>query len=154
MASSAKVRFELDGLQAAASDAAGLDCSRDVPLTKQEFREECDLNTIMRQYTQTGILPEARVASYGDFSDALDFREAQEILVRSREQFEALPAEVRYRFRNDPAEFLEFVQDRNNFSEARKLGLLSAEAEAAADARAAAEAAKNAPAGAPAPASP
>lgn len=105
---------------------------RDVkPLTRQEFRDECDINIIMRKYQNTGALPQAwsspPSALYGDFSEAPDFYEAQQVVVRAQEQFDALPARVRERFANDPARFLDFVHNKENLDEARKLGLLKAE---------------------------
>lgn len=111
--------------------AEGLDCSLPV-VTKREFAAESDLNVIMARYTETGELPESIVGSYGDFSDAPDFLEAQIIIARADAQFSALPAEVRARFRNNPAEFLEFVHDDANYDEARALGLLGKETRPAA----------------------
>lgn len=106
-----------------------LDCSGDPGYTKQEFRDECDINTIMSKYLTTRELPpNLRVGSYGDFSTVGDFTDAQEILIRAREQFASLPSEVRRRFGNSPVEFLRFVADKSNYDEALKLGLLSQEA--------------------------
>lgn len=104
-------------------------CKPEEKRTKDEFIDECNVNVIMRNYEQKGILPSAGpVANYGDFVDAPDFIEAQNMIARSRQQFEALPAEVRARFANDPAAFLAFVHDERNLDEAEKLGLLSEEA--------------------------
>lgn len=109
--------------------------------TKQEFAEEADINRLMERYTLTGEIPVGITGTYGDFSDAPDFMQAQEIVLRAQQQFAALPAKVRARFENDPAQFLAFVHDEANYGELRELGLLSKEAEARADAeRAAAEA--------------
>lgn len=124
----------------------GLDCSGSPSMAKQEFKEECDLNNIVRKYVQTGQLPESIIGTYEDFSDAPSFFDAQVVLARADAQFSALTAEVRSRFDNDPGQFLEFVSDRANFTEARSLGLLSKEGELAADAAAAAAAAPVVPA--------
>lgn len=95
-------------------------------MTKQEFKEECDINRIMSRYIQTGELPPAvAVGSYGDFSDAVDFMTAQNIIKTAEAQFMALPGEVRARFNNDPAQMLDFVHNKDNADEARKLGLLN-----------------------------
>lgn len=93
---------------------------------QQHFRQESDVNEIMRRYRATGVLPGARrgVPVFGDFSDGIDFLEAQERVVKAREAFESLPAEVRRRFRNDPAELLEFISDESNRDEAEQLGLV------------------------------
>lgn len=101
-----------------------------VSRTKQEFAAECDLNTIMARYTQTGELPAGMVGTYGDFSEVPDYLEAQIIIARADAQFSALPAEVRARFENDPAKFLDFVHDPDNLEELQKLGMLSEEGSA------------------------
>lgn len=97
--------------------------------TKQEFKDECDINRIMRKYQRHGVeLPAGLpVGTYGDFSRVTDYREAQDILLQARAQFDALPAKVRDRFQNEPANLLAFVSDAANLEEARSLGLLREE---------------------------
>lgn len=104
-----------------------LDCPERVT-TKQEFKAECDINTLMARYRSTGILPPGRQVSYGDFSEVGDYHAAQQVLVTAREQFEGLPSEVRERFRNDPARFLEFISEKGNRKAMAELGLLSPQA--------------------------
>ncbi|AXH72218.1 MAG: internal scaffolding protein [Microviridae sp.] len=107
----------------------GLRMADDVePRTKQAFKEECDINNIMRKYLEGAPIPaNVSVGRYGDFSSGADYLEAQSILLTAREQFAALPAKVRERFGNNPAQLLEFVADPKNLDEARKLGLLKLE---------------------------
>lgn len=96
----------------------------DAPVTRQEDKESCDINLIVKQYVTTGELPPVVAnAQYGDFASGVDFREAQDIIVKAREQFDAMPSDIRDRFRNDPALFMDFVHDRNNVEECRKMGL-------------------------------
>lgn len=100
-----------------------------VSMTKQEFKNECDINRIMAKYKVTGVLPEGMgVGRYGDFTGVEDFQHAQEILIQAETQFAALPSDVRDRFDNSPLRLLEFVADRKNLEEAKKLGLLKDEA--------------------------
>lgn len=111
---------------------AGLSCEGP-GRTHQEFRDECDINVLMRRYIKHGVLPEGRsVGTYGDFSEVGDYLEAQQILANATEQFASLPSTIRERFRNDPGEMLRFVADRGNLDEARKLGLLKDEPDGAA----------------------
>lgn len=99
-------------------------------MTHQEFKDECDINQIMARSLRSGTFPPAvAVGRYGDFSEAGDFQEAQELLARSEGQFAGLPAKVRERFKNDPAQFLNWVERVENLDEAQELGLLSEEAE-------------------------
>lgn len=113
-----------------------------VSRTKQEFRDECDLNTMMVKYRDTGLLPAGREPQYGDFTGVEDFQEAQNLLLATREQFNSLPSAQRDKFKNDPVEFLKFVQDKGNIPAMRELGMLSPEAIARLDAEAKAAAEK------------
>jgi phage internal scaffolding protein len=105
-------------------DIPGL-CNVDCSMTKQAFKNECDINLIMRKYTQSGVLP-ASVSNqrFDDFSEVGDYLEAQTVLLDARAQFDALPAVVRDRFRNNPLDMLAFVQDPVNSDEAIKLGIV------------------------------
>jgi phage internal scaffolding protein len=93
-------------------------------MTKQEFAEECDINSLMARYQKTGMLPGSdRRPMYGDFSNLPDFMEAQEILRSANEAFMALPAVVRRQFDNDPALFVAFAEDEKNIDQLRLWGL-------------------------------
>jgi len=98
--------------------------------TKNSFVEECNINFIMQRYTKNGTLPDRirEDASYGDYSAAPDFMQAQNLIVRAREQFDSLSSRQRERFGNDPAKFLEFANNAENADEMAKLGLLKPEA--------------------------
>lgn len=106
----------------------GVDCSVEPDLTKQEFKDECDINVIMARYIRTGVLPPGiGVGMYGDFSDIGSYQEALQIIERASEQFAAQPSGVRDRFNHSPEAFLEFVMNPDNRAEAQKLGLLKDE---------------------------
>lgn len=122
----------------------GIDCSDDPGYTQQEFKEEVDINRIMKKALLGAEFPaDVKVGSYGDFYDAPTFQQAMEIQSQAREQFEALPAQVRERFANDPAKFLAWVHDpKTTLEEANELGLLKEEASARLAAEEAARAAQ------------
>lgn len=110
----------------AASNEAGLMCL-DKSLAQQHELEETDINVIVKRFGVTGMLPQRTLPPlFGDFTDVVDFREAQTKIREAQEAFDALPAEVRFRFGNDPAEFVEFATDEANIDELRKLGLAKA----------------------------
>jgi len=94
--------------------------------TKQSFREECDINTIMARYQSTGEMPviSERAPQYLDVSSGFDFALMQDQLVEAQNLFNDLPSSLRNRFANNPALFLNFVQDEANRPEMYKLGLL------------------------------
>lgn len=94
---------------------------------KQEFRDECDINNILKQYKLTGqirhISEKAAMGAYQDLPDPIDFQDAMNLVIASEESFATLPAHVRDRFGNDPVQFLEFMANPANQDEAIKLGL-------------------------------
>lgn len=95
---------------------------------KQGFKTQCDINFIMSQFQRTGAITHfnTRAPSYG-YAEAVDFREALEIVKTGQEVFAALPSSLRARFENDPAQFLEFVQNPANADEMAQLGLREAQ---------------------------
>jgi len=106
-----------------ASDLSGLSCL-DVSLAKQSFAEECDINTIVKRFNLSGQLPEnVFVPQYGDFEEVFDFHTAMNVVAKAGEAFDAMPADVRARFNNDPGAFVDFVSDPANTDEAVKLGI-------------------------------
>lgn len=120
----------------AASVESGLHCE-DETRAKQSFRDETDINTIIRRFGVTGELPTAiRLPSYGDFTGIADFQTGVNIIAEANEAFDAMPAEVRARFHNDPHEFINFFNNEENRAEGVKLGLIIAQAEALAPAAA------------------
>lgn len=101
-------------------------------MTKQSFKDECDINQIMAKYQKTGLINhfQKNQAQYG-FAPAVDFRTALELVDKAERQFEELPSSIRKRFDNDPGQFLAFCEDPANRSEMAVLGLLTEEATAA-----------------------
>lgn len=97
-------------------------------LTQQSDAEDADINVIMARYERTGMMPDTGIkALQGDFSGGADFRSLQDKLREARDLFMEVPAKIRARFGNDPAEFIDFVQDPDNADELVKMGLANAE---------------------------
>ncbi len=93
--------------------------------TKQSMKDECDINMIMAKYQKTGAIAHVNDhgANYG-FATSLDFSEAMRLIKTAQDMFNGLPSSIRTRFANDPAQFLDFVQDADNEAEMAKLGLI------------------------------
>lgn len=101
----------------------------DPSLARQSFKEECDINTIVKRFGLSGELPKGvRMPSYGDFTGIYDYASAMNAIVAARESFDTMPANVRARFNNEPADFVAFCSDDRNRDEAVKLGLVPAAA--------------------------
>lgn len=93
--------------------------------TEQHHANEVDINSIMRKYRKTGVLPEPSARGiYGDFAFAEDFHTTQNRVVAANELFNNLPSDIRTQFDNDAGAFLGFVNDPENADEAREMGLL------------------------------
>lgn len=97
--------------------------------TIQADASACDINVMMRKYQQTGQLqgvPDGKLF-YADFSDVDDFMAAQQSITNAGLAFSALPAEIRARFENSPAQMLAFFDNIDkpaNSLEAHDLGLI------------------------------
>lgn len=95
------------------------------PYTKQSFKEECDINTIMGRYLASGEMPNLNQnPQYLDCSNGFDFQAMQDQVLQAEALFGQLPSVLRNRFANNPAEFLAYCADPANLPEMTKLGLL------------------------------
>jgi len=93
--------------------------------THQSFKDECDINNILNRYARTGVLPQMIKSNprYGDFATVQSYQDACNVVLLAQEQFNALDANVRDRFNNDPSKFLAFCSDEKNKAEMISLGL-------------------------------
>lgn len=98
-------------------------------MTKQSFKEECDINNIVRRFETTGILEHVNQAAakglYTDLPEGIDLQGSLNMIAQAEAAFMALPAAARAEFQNDPVLFVEAF---NNPTEATqelfiKLGL-------------------------------
>lgn len=93
-------------------------------LTKQAFKDACDINQIMLRYQKTGIVD--HVAKHGGNYADLDgstFLEHMQIVANAKTMFEELPSKARKAFDQDPAKFLDYVQDLTPEKEQRLIDL-------------------------------
>ena len=107
-----------------ASFESGLKCE-DPTLAQQQFKDDCDINTILERFSVTGQLPVTPLQPrFGDFSGIKDYQTALNAVIEAQASFDQLPARVRERFANDPAAFVDFCLDESNRDEMKALGLL------------------------------
>jgi phage internal scaffolding protein len=97
--------------------------------TDQSFKDECDINKIMSRYLKTGEFAHVNHNKpvYID-CPSVDYLQALEVVGEAGEAFDAMPADIRDRFKNDPTELLRFLEDNSNYEEAVDLGLINTEA--------------------------
>lgn len=98
--------------------------------TKQSFKKECDINVIMAKYQKTGAITHfnKHQQNYG-MADGQTFQDAMNLVCEAQEMFNDLPSSIRSRFGNDPAAFLDFVQNDENADEMARMGLIEQSAE-------------------------
>jgi len=109
------------------SDETGLDCSVEPSMTQQSFRDECDINTLVMRFGLGQPLPTGLAApTYGDFTGVDDYQSALNAIMVADDAFMQMPANIRSRFENSAAKFVEFCSsdDPAVRLEAEKLGLV------------------------------
>lgn len=95
-------------------------------MTRAEFAEECDINTIMARYDGYLSDPMAslREARYIDFTNLPDtLMGTMEMVKTAADAFYRLPAVVRKEFDNNPVAFADFAADPTNVDRMREWGL-------------------------------
>jgi len=94
-------------------------------LAQQNFKEECDINNIVKKFERTGLLEHANRydGQYGDFTSSSDYQTSLNQLLDAQEAFDNLPARIRSQFNNDPAQFLDFVHNPDNHEAMYDMGL-------------------------------
>lgn len=101
---------------------------KDKSLTMQQFKEEQDVNHIMRKVIQKGQLRALQEAAgagvYADVSHLTSYDDALNIVTEASELFNALPSKIRKEFDNDPEAFVQFASNPANKGQMEKWGLV------------------------------
>lgn len=94
-------------------------------LTEQHHRETVSIHSILKKYQATGVIDHLakHKGSYFDYTDAPDFQTAQQMVANAASMFETIPSEIRADFANDPAQFIDFMQNPENRNEIEAYGL-------------------------------
>ena len=86
-------------------------------LTKQSFKDACDINKIIKKAARAGTLSHLAkydAAVYGEFDVEYDLLEAHDKIQKAQQIFDELPAEVRSEFSNNALEFAGFASNPAN----------------------------------------
>lgn len=93
-------------------------------LTKQNHKQECNVNFILAKYQKTGIIAHRNeFETRYDDATSMDFQEAMNKVIATQQMFNELPSTIRKKFNHRPEQFLEFVNDPKNQDEMIELGL-------------------------------
>lgn len=92
--------------------------------TKQQFKDECDINKIMSRFQMTNTIDwlNQNPAQYIDCT-GFDYDEAMRTVAAANSLFQSMPSNLRSQFDNDPRKFVEFVENPQNRSRLEEMGL-------------------------------
>ncbi len=93
-------------------------------MTKQTHARECDINYIMAKFLKTGLIEHrnTHAENYG-FATSDDYHTSLNVIQLAQDMFSELPSQARTKFENDPAKFLDYVQNPENADSLYDLGL-------------------------------
>lgn len=94
-------------------------------MTKQSFKDECDVNRIVGKYGMNGPFPTLNhlPPNFGDYSNIKDFQSAQNAVLEAENAFNSMDPNIRAYFENDPGLFVDFVTNPANQEQIYALGL-------------------------------
>ncbi len=92
---------------------------------KQSFKDECDINNIVKKYVKTGMVTHVSQnrGRFADVSEVGSYQDAIAMVRDTHKFFLGLTPEVRAEFDHDPAVFLDFISDPANADAIERLGL-------------------------------
>ncbi|QXP08062.1 MAG: internal scaffolding protein [Arizlama microvirus] len=108
----------------AASNESGLVCLEPT-LAQQHFKDECDINYVLKNFGVDALSVSPLQPRYGDFTGVVDYHSALNAVIAAEDEFMALPASIRTRFENDPSKLIDFMENPANLAEAQSLGLVN-----------------------------
>lgn len=87
-------------------------CDWEPSMTKQSFKDECDINKIIARYgVHNAVMMRPQYQGQPRFLEVPvpDYQQALEMIQKAEESFAALPAKTRALFQNDPSHFVSFL---------------------------------------------
>ena len=102
-------------------------------MTQQHFKEQCDINRILDAYkvkaramgvSVAELMPKLGSEQFLDVSNLDDYLTSQNRIAQVNQMFEALPAEVRRSYNDNPANFVAALGDSRNYRKFADLGIM------------------------------
>lgn len=89
-----------------------IDFSNTTSRTKQEFKEECNINNLVNRWLKAGAPPLPETGEiYGDFTNVGDFMQAVTAVQAVEDIFASLPSAIRAASDNSPAKLIEMLDE-------------------------------------------
>jgi phage internal scaffolding protein len=113
MATKQKIRSAYDGSRVPVTTDTGKS-----DLVQQHQKEQCDINAILKKYNKTGVIQHVKEheGKFGDFT-GMDYQQMMQQCRSAEEVFMSLPAQERKKFNNDVAEYLDHIQNPDNWED-------------------------------------
>ena len=101
-------------------------------MTSQEFKEECNINVLLKKYTVQAnllglplsqVIPQPTSDNFGDFTNVDDFQTAMNKVAEINNMFSNLPSDIRAQCDNRPENFLRMCSDEKNFKAFAERGI-------------------------------
>lgn len=108
-----------------------VDCSEDEVIVEQSHKDEVNINNIIKRHGIDLVAKTNNLRSSDYTFDDIpgnDFQEAMLKVIKAQDTFMTIPSAIRKKFNNNPAEFLDFVQNPENMDEMVNLGLATRKA--------------------------
>lgn len=96
-----------------------------INMTDQSFKDDCDVNLILKRFMKTGQQLPPVTGRYADVSEVPNLDVALTQLNQAQSLFDNLSSDIRKRFGNSPVELVNFLKNPENYDEGVKLGLLN-----------------------------
>lgn len=85
-------------------------------MCQESDAKQADIHNIMRQFERTGVLNHSaqHEGTYGDFMNLPEFTDAQIQIAEAASMFETVPATIRAKHNNNPAQFVDWMMNPDN----------------------------------------
>jgi phage internal scaffolding protein len=95
---------------------------------EQSHKDEVNINNIVRKHAgNLELITKVGQLQKFVFDDVTgnDFQESMNAIIKARDTFNNVPSEIRKRFGNDPAAFMDFVHNADNNNQLIEWGLMN-----------------------------
>lgn len=91
---------------------------------EQSHKDEVDINNIVKRHGMDLIAKTAALQQFSfDDNPNNDFQETMNAILKAQDSFSSISSEIRKRFDNDPAKFMDFIHNPDNNDELVEMGL-------------------------------
>lgn len=93
--------------------------------TKQEFKNDCDINQILKRFSRTGVVPGTiKKPAFLDCTTIPNLQDALHLMKDAEHAFMKLPAVVRKHFDNNAIAFVDYALDPKNIDQLREWNIV------------------------------